>query len=1045
MTHSYKTILIILTIFFGISAKSQIWQDPSVIGINKLEQGATAIPFPDTESVLADELSHNPFYSNLNGEWAFSWYESVYDVPDDFYLINYDDKDWKTIDVPGNWEVNGYGIPIYVNQPYAFTINPQPPAIPDSINNTGLYREWFVIPDDWNEKRVILHFGAVKAAAFIYINGKEVGYTQGSKLPSEFDITDFIAPGKNLLAMKVLRWSDGSYLECQDFWRISGIERDVYLTAHDELHISDFHVNPILKDNLTKSTIHITVETQNSEEYKHCTAEYLLLDADNDVVLTHKFDLDSDSVATTVDYKNPLLWSAEKPNLYTSVITIKKKKRIMESVKCNTGFRDVRIEGGQLLVNNVPVYFKGVNRHEHDPIKGHVISKESMLMDIQLMKAHNINAVRTCHYPDDPYWYELCDRYGIYLVDEANIESHGMGYHPDRTLGNNPDWEKAHLDRIERMIERDKNHPSIVIWSMGNEAGDGCNFEKASDWIHNRDTTRPVHYERALKRPHTDIYCPMYPGINYIEWWAQTDDPRPLIMCEYAHAMGNSTGNLQDYWDVIEKYPRLQGGFIWDWVDQGLLKKDKFGHTFWAYGGDFGPEDIPSDGNFCMNGVVSPTRKPHPGLYEVNKVYQYVNFDWDKENEYSVLIKNKYHFTNLDEYYLTYEIKGNGLVIESGEIDDISALPGEYTLVSFPSIRDINPTPNTKYFLHLNLKTKKENGLIRANSVVAAEQLKIDLRTPPFMPAMPGNDDISITENDTLIIVSAKNISYIFNRSTGYLEQITDANRDVMTSPLVPDFWRAPVDNDFGYRMDKRCSIWKFTERACELKSMEIGDKTSRSITLTTCLKHTDSRSDITITYRVYHDGILAVLMDFKPGVKGLPEMPRFGMSTSFRQGFTNLDWYGRGPHENYCDRNTSAFIDLYQSNVNNQFYAYSRPQESGNKSETDWFCVSDRSSYGVVFAASETLEFSALPFSTNEIDCITKMNYRHPSDLRKTGMTYIHIDKKQMGIGGDNSWGAMPHEQYRILPEEMDFMFFIKPVNLNDESPFRVKKNREM
>lgn len=1037
----FATAIIAVT---SITAQGQIWQDPSVFEINKMEPRATAIPYPDKKSAIANNPEKNSSYRSLNGEWKFSWYESVYDAPEDFYTLNYNDEKWGHIAVPGNWEVNGYGIPIYVNQPYAFTSDPKPPHIPDSINNTGLYREWIDIPDEWNKKTVILHIGAVKSAAFIYINGTEVGYTQGAKLPSEFDITDYIKPGKNLLAMKVLRWSDGSYLECQDFWRISGIQRDVYLTAHNEIFIKDFHVNPVLDEALSKSTIHLTVETETTEKYEDITAVYQLLDEKNATVLEKEIEITKDSITSSISFDNPKLWSAEKPNLYRSVITLKKRNKILESVACNTGFRDVRIENGQLLVNRVPVYLKGVNRHEHDPVTAHYISKESMLVDIQLMKNHNINAVRTCHYPDDPYWYELCDKYGIYLIDEANIESHGMGYHPDRTLGNNPDWEAAHMMRIRRMVERDKNHPSIIIWSLGNEAGDGCNFEKASAWVHERDNTRPVQYERALLREHTDIYCPMYTSIKYIESWAQTDDPRPLIMCEYAHSMGNSTGNLQDYWDVIEKYPRLQGGFIWDWVDQGLMKKDESGRSFWAYGGDFGPEDIPSDGNFCMNGLVSPTRTPHPALYEVQKVYQYVDMSWDKKKDNSVLIKNKYHFTDLEDFYLSYKIKGNGIVLFEGEIDNISSLPGEYISVTFPEIKKIAPTPNTKYFLHLKINTKHQNGLLKANTTVASEQLRIPLNTPPFMPAMPVNA-ITIKENDTAFILNASEISYYIDKSNGYLEQIVEGGREILASPLQPDFWRAPTDNDFGYGMEKRCAIWKNISRASSLNNINIENKSTRLVTLKATIDHIDSQSEIIITYKLYHDGILAVLLEFTPCIMGLPILPRFGMSTSLKRGYENLDWFGRGSHENYIDRNSSAYIDLYQSNVNNQFYPYSRPQESGNKSDVDWVSISDMTSYGVIFAASETLGFSALPYSTSELDCITKYNYRHPKDLIKTGITYLHIDKKQMGVGGDNSWGAMPHEKYRIEAEKMDFLFFIKPVDLKEDNPFRIKKNREL
>ncbi|PID92832.1 MAG: beta-galactosidase [Bacteroidetes bacterium] len=1037
-----RIALTLLIALLTLHISGQVWQDPAVFGLHKLPQGATAIPFPDTASLFGQQLEENPFYQCLNGEWKFAWYESLYDVPASFHKLGYNDEDWKTIPVPGNWEVNGYGIPIYVNQPYEFTYNPTPPFIPDSINNTGLYRQWFVIPDDWDHKKIILHFGAVKAAAFLYINGQEVGYTQGSKLPAAFDISDYVMPGKNLLALKVLRWSDGTYLECQDFWRISGIERDVWLTAHNEAFLTDFYVNPTLDSNLAKSTIHLTLETQNSGDSKDLTATYLLLDDSHRVVLTHSFDVEGDSITTSVEFNAPRLWSAEIPNLYTSVIILKKANRVLETVQCHTGFRKVEIADGQLKVNNVPIYLKGVNRHEHDPVAGHVISRESMLLDVQLMKSHNINAVRTCHYPDDPYWYELCDIYGIYLIDEANIESHGMGYHPDRTLGNNPEWEAAHLDRIERMIERDKNHPSVIIWSMGNEAGDGCNFEKASAWIHQRDPSRPVHYERAGTKAHTDIYCPMYAGIGYIEWWAQTEDPRPLILCEYAHAMGNSTGNLQDYWTVIERYPRLQGGFIWDWVDQGLTKKDQQGRTFWAYGGDFGPETIPSDGNFCMNGLVSPTRVPHPGLFEVKKVYQYVDMRWDSTvSPPQIELKNKYHFTNLDQFYLSYVIKANGKTLFRGEKETLSAAPGQWCSLRIDELSQIIPSPNTRYFLHLYLKKKETEGLLKAGDIVASEQLELPLTTPKHITPLPEEGEVSIVEEEDSYTLSTKGISYVIGKKTGYLEQIIHHGEAMLASALVPDFWRAPVDNDFGFKMDQRNGIWRYTSRACALQKLTLTHEKDHSVTLLATFTHKDSKSTLTLTYHLLPEATMAIRLHFVPGVKGLPELPRFGLSTALKEGFEHLDWFGRGPHENYCDRKHSAFIDLYQGNVQSQFYPYSRPQETGNKTDTDWFCVSNEAASGLVFAAAETLDFTALPYDTYQMDGITRANYGHPSDLIKKGPTYLHVDKKQMGVGGDNSWGAMPHDPYRIPSQEMEFRFFVKPINLHKESPFGVGK----
>ncbi len=609
--------LFFLTAIFSLlqinSRAQEVWENPDIIGINKMDPHANAIPYTSLKDALVGKINNSEYVRSLNGNWKFLWSENPVSVPKDFYNPEFNDSDWNEIPVPSNWELQGYGIPIYINQPYEFAdprspftemLRPDPPHVPHDYNPVGTYRTSFNVPAHWQGRRVILHFGAVKSAMFVWVNGEKAGYSQGSKLPAEFDITDFVKEGKNLLAVEVLRWSDGSYLECQDFWRISGIERDVYLWSVPNIHIYDYFAHADLDERYDNGLLNTTVQIRNSTkpDNKKYTLTLKLFGLKNKQVLKEKKvfvntekDLELDFSSEIDDVRK---WTAETPELYTLVLELKKGESIIEMVSHKIGFRKVEIKDGQLLVNGMPVLIKGVNRHEHDEYTGHVISHKLMEKDIALMKQYNINAVRTCHYPDDPYWYELCDKYGIYLIDEANIESHGMGYRPDRTLGNNPAWKKAHLDRVKRMVERDKNHPSVIIWSMGNEAGDGVNFDTVSAWLHHRDPSRPVHYERALKRPTVDIYSPMYPSIGYIERYAQSDPYRPLIMCEYAHSMGNSTGNLQDYWDVIEKYPALQGGFIWDWVDQGLAKKDKNGVKYWAYGGDYGPDTIPSDGNF---------------------------------------------------------------------------------------------------------------------------------------------------------------------------------------------------------------------------------------------------------------------------------------------------------------------------------------------------------------------------------------------------------------------------------------------------------------
>jgi len=637
------------------------WENPSVISINKEDPHATLLPFASTEQALKGDISASPYYKLLNGEWKFMWVEKPADKPEGFYSTLFNDDEWLYIPVPSNWELQGYGVPIYVNQPYEFPGEPNPPYVPHDYNPVGSYRTWFTMPEDWGGREIFLHFGAVKSAMYLWINGEKAGYSQGSKLPAEFNITSYLKDGKNLLALEVYRWSDGTYLECQDFWRVSGIERDVYLWSAPSVHVKDFWVQASLDEDYTNGVLSVDLDIEkydSDQKVKKFSAGYTLYDADGKILIEdeEEFSLDRQDCCVSILFPYETItdvkqWSAEKPYLYTTVLEIRDKKgNLLEALSCKTGFRKVELKDGLLYVNGAYVLLKGVNRHEHDEKTGHVVDEESMRKDLYLMKTNNINTVRTCHYPDDPLWYRLCDEYGMYLIDEANIESHGIGYHPDRTLGNKPEWEEAHLDRMKRMVERDKNHPSVIIWSMGNEAGDGVNFVAGSDWIHQRDPSRPVHYERALKRPHTDIYCPMYPGLAYLEKWALGEDPRTLIMCEYAHSMGNSTGNLKEYWDLIRKYDKLQGGSIWDWVDQGLLKIDGNGDEYWAYGGDYGPEGTPSDWNFCANGLINADRSVHPGLYEVKKVYQNVDFSILPDMQNMMRISNADNFTNPNEF-----------------------------------------------------------------------------------------------------------------------------------------------------------------------------------------------------------------------------------------------------------------------------------------------------------------------------------------------------------------------------------------------------------
>jgi len=675
----FIAVIFLLLLISDIQSQNNIqndWENPKLLHINKEDSYSTSVPFPSIEEARTKLRYESKYYYSLNGKWKFNWCYKPDERPKDFYKTEFDVTKWKTIPVPSNWELQGYDYPIYVNIPYEFSKNPTPPLVPKDHNPVGSYRRDFKVPQSWNGREIFIHFADVKSAFYLWINGKLVGFSKGSKLPAEFNITNYLKDGSNTLAVEVYRFSDGSYLECQDFWRISGIERDVYLYSTAKTRIKDFWINADLDDQYKNGIIKIETEifNYNNAGQDKYFVEYNLFDKNNKLLTKAKQEVEVNRnsakkiiLNSTVDH--PLKWTAETPNLYTSVIVLKDQKgKVIDVRTCKTGFRKVEIKNMQLLVNGKAILLKGVNRHEHDEFTGHYISEESMINDIKLMKQANINAVRTCHYPNDPRWYELCDQYGIYLVDEANVESHGMGY-GEKSLAKDTLWLDAHLDRNIRMVERDKNHPSIIIWSMGNEGGNGVNFYECYKWIKQRDPSRPIHYERALLDWNTDIYCPMYDGIDGIVNYAKQNLPRPLILCEYSHSMGNSTGNFKDYWDAIESYPNLQGGFIWDWVDQGMAKFNSKGEKFWAFGGDFGPKDVPSDRNFCCNGIVSADRTPHPAYWEVKKVYQFIKIIPVDMSKGIFEVRNKYSFINLDDFELNWEIFDDGISVKKGLFD----------------------------------------------------------------------------------------------------------------------------------------------------------------------------------------------------------------------------------------------------------------------------------------------------------------------------------------------------------------------------------------
>lgn len=1018
------------------------WENPEVTGINKLPPHVSMIPYSYLKEALAGNVESSPCYKSLDGNWKFHWTKKPADRPVDFYKPDFDVSAWKDIPVPANWELQGYGIPIYVNQHYEWTYDPDPPYIPHDYNPVGSYRTTFTIPTDWKKKDVILHFGAVKSAMYVWVNGQKTGYSEGSKLPAEFNITPYLHKGENVLAVEVYRWSDGSYLECQDFWRISGIERSVYLYAVPQVNIYDFFAHAGLendyKDGVLKVETRLRDFSGNKKSKKYKLTVSLYDDTGNEIKSKkHSFtpdNPDSTVVITEMNIRDVKKWSAEKPGLYTLVLHLQRDNgKSIEYVSNRIGFRTSEIKNGQLLVNGVPILIKGVNRHEHDEYTGHVVSHELMKKDIAMMKQYNINAVRTSHYPDDPYWYELCDKYGLYLIDEANIESHGMGYRPDRTLGNNPVWMKAHLERIRRMVERDKNHPSVIIWSMGNEAGDGVNFVAASEWIHRRDPSRPMQYERALKRSHVDIYTPMYPSIEYIEKYAKEKPSRPLIMCEYAHSMGNSTGNLQDYWDVIGKYDRLQGGFIWDWVDQGLVQFDDKGKKFWVYGGYFGPTGTPSDGNFCINGLVNPDRSPHPAMVEVKKVYQYIRIKPFNQPKGLFILTNMYDFTDLNEFDLKWALRANGKDVLSGKITGLELASHQSDTIYVPLDR-FDFKKGYDYRLTFRLVAKKDKPFIPEGTEIAGEQFFVyyqPISTRININKLPG---LAVDNQDKELMIVGQGFEVGFNKATGLLNLYKVDETKLIDRPIQPNFWRAPTDNDFGNRMDQRQAIWRTTGKHLVLKKFDLQHANNAVVRIFAKYDIPDAKSELAISYQIYGNGEVGVEMQLFSEIPGLPNLPRFGMQVTLVKGHEQLQYYGRGPEENYCDRNTGSFVDHYYSNVSRQYFPYIRPQENGYKTDARWLAVTNNSGEGLLFKSKNHFSFSALRYSTDDLDQLTKKNYRYTKDLKSRKETFIDIDFKQMGVGGDNSWGARPHKQYTLPVASYRFSFRFKPVQKGDD-----------
>lgn len=1015
---------------FGLMASAQTfkeWQDPAINEVNRAPMHAYYFAYETEEAAEKAAKEHSANYMSLNGNWKFNWVKNADERPTDFWKTGFNDKSWNNLQIPAVWELNGYGDPIYVNNQYAWRnhFKTNPPHVPVENNHVGSYRREITVPANWNGKDIFVHFGSVTSCIYLWVNGKYVGYSEDSKLEAEFNLTPYLVPGKkNLIAFQVFRWCDGTYLEDQDFFRYSGVARDCYLYARSKKRIQDIRVTPDLDADYRNGSLAVNLQLAGSGK-----VNLQLKDAEGKEVATATSNSGS-PVKMTVD--NPHKWTAETPYLYTLYASLDGSNEV---IPVNVGFRKVELKGNQVLVNGKAVLFKGVNRHEMDPDGGYVVSRQRMLEDIKVMKEYNINAVRTCHYPDDSYFYDLCDKYGIYMVAEANLESHGMGYGKE-TLAKNKSFAKAHMERNERNVQRNFNHPAIIFWSLGNEAGFGPNFEAAYKWIKKEDPSRPVQYEQAHGNQYTDINCPMYADYDYMEKYAKrTDTTKPLIQCEYAHAMGNSEGGFKQYWDLIRKYPSLQGGFIWDFVDQSPHWKGKDGVQIYAYGGDFNKYDG-SDDNFCDNGLISPDRNPNPHAHEVRYFYQDI---WTnpvdlKNGEISVYNEN--FFRDLSAYRLDWQVLADGKVVREGTVNDLNVAPQKTEKLKL-NIGSF--TSDKEWLLNVSYNLKNEEGILPAGYTVSRQQLVLN----PYKetPVVCENTKLANTEVVTpeivdnqanYLIVKGDNFDIEFNRRTGYLSKYQADGLDYLTEDgaLTPNFWRAPTDNDFGAGLQQKFVAWKNPDiRLVSLKpAMENGLAVVRA---EYDMKSVSSK--LYLTYTINNDGCVKVnqKMVVTKGAK-VSHLFRFGMQMQMPKTFANLSYYGRGPIENYSDRNNCTFLGIYNQTVADQFYPYIRPQETGTKTDIRWWKVQNQSGNGLQVKADAPFSASALNYTIESLDEGWVKQNRHSPEVKQADFTNLIIDKAQMGLGCVNSWGAWPLPPYQLPYQDYDFTFMLSPVQHN-------------
>ncbi|MFG3259645.1 glycoside hydrolase family 2 TIM barrel-domain containing protein [Streptomyces sp. NPDC048172] len=1009
---------------FAAAAGREWDADPTTFAINREPARAALVPYPDAASALRGKPATSPYFRSLNGNWRFHWSETPDKRPEGFHRPGYDDSGWDRLPVPSNWEMHGYREAIYLNVPYPWSgyEEPKPPHVPKSFNPVGSYRRTFTVPRRWDGRRTLLSFQGVKSAFFVWVNGEQAGYSEDSYTPAEFDITGLLREGENTLAVEVYRWSDGSWLEDQDMIDLSGIFRDVYLYSVPPVRLDDAEVGTDFDDGFrdARLTVRTRLRNRTDEKAKAHTVRAVLHGPDGEEVETDGLEASAEVPAQgtadlkfACDVRRPAPWSAESPSLYVLVLTVTGPDgRTTETHRVRFGFRQVTYGPGKLQINGKPIVFNGTNRHESDPVHGQAVPEETMLRDVRLMKQHNINAVRTSHYPNTPRWMELCDEYGLYVIDEANLESHGIR---DSLPASLPEWTEACVDRARSMVERDKNHACVVMWSLGNEAGQGDNFRKMADWIHRRDASRPVHYEGMNEA--ADVHSQMYTTPADVEAYGKSGNPKPFLLCEYAHSMGNSTGNFREYWDVFEKYPNLHGGFIWDWVDQSITKPvpGDPSRTYFSYGGDWVP-GYPTDGNFCCNGIVRSDREPDPELHEVKHVYQRVAFSAadGEAAKGRVTLANKHLFTGLDAYELRWEVTRDGTREQHGTLAPPDTEPGAKSTAELPLKPPARPEPGAEYWLNLALVLRRKTRWADAGHEVATGQLALKewQRPAPEEPGTGGLPPVEYEETDAGVTVSGRDFQLTLDKAKGTLTAFTHKGTPLLTEGPEPNFWRAPTDNDIGRKFQETAKTWREAGSKRKTESVKVTRESASVVVIEVraTLPTSPATSAYTTVLTVRGDGEVRVAHTLEPG-KGLPDLPMVGALLTLPEEFGTFAWYGRGPHENYQDRHTGAPVGRYRSTVEEQFTPYVRPQQCGNVTGVRWATLTGKGGgLRVETEKGDHLELSALRFTPHDMD-----GPKHPYELKPRGATVLGVNHRQMGVGGNDSWGAPPLEEYLL------------------------------